>query len=319
MGNTFEIRRGEHDHEACIALQQTSFSEAGRIRASLRVRAAAAAAGVLLLAGAAPAWAGPAEDIVERLNALRAGPQRCGGRTLPAAPPLVPRPELARAEGGSAAALQRSAAALGFVSARVQLFNVTGARDADEALALLRRDPAACEALALPALSAAGVREQGRRWRIVLAQPLLAPDLGDWREAGQQVLRLANEARSRAQRCGTQAFGAAPPLRWSDTLGAAAQAHSADMARRNYFAHHSPEGAQVNERAQRAGYDWRSIGENIAFGAGSARQVVQGWLDSPGHCRNLMDPGFADMGAAYALNPGSDGAIYWTQVLGRRR
>lgn len=288
-------------------------------RAGLRACAAALAAAAALLAGAATARAAPAEEVVDQLNALRAEPQRCGGRTLPAAPPLVPRPELARAEGDSAAALQRSVAAQGFVSARVQLFNVSGARDADEALSLLRRDPAACEALALPAFSAVGVRTEGRRWRIVLAQPLLAPDLGDWREAGLQVLNLANEARARPQRCGTQAFGAAPPLRWSDTLGAAAQAHSADMARRNYFAHRSPEGAQVNERAQRAGYDWQGIGENIAFGAGSARQVVQGWLDSPGHCRNLMDPGFADMGAAYALNPGSDGAIYWTQVLGRRR
>ena len=277
-------------------------------RAALLVAAACAAL---------PAAATPAQDFVTLLNEQRARPQLCDGRRLPAAPPLADRAELAQAQGDSAAALRRTLGQAGFLTASLQLLTLSGPRDAAQALALLRGRPRACELLSAPEFSAIGVRQEGTRWRVLMAQPLLAPDLGDWREAGRQVLALANAARQQPRRCGTQAVAAAPPLRWSEALGAAAQAHSADMARRGYFAHRSPEGSLVNQRALRAGYDWRSIGENIAFGAGSAPQVVQGWLDSPGHCRNLMDPAFTDMGAAYVLNPASEGTIYWTQVLGR--
>ncbi|NML16808.1 CAP domain-containing protein [Azohydromonas caseinilytica] len=285
-----------------------------RLAWALRRLAAAAAAGTAALAGAAPA-----QDFVRLLNEQRARPQLCGPRQLPAAALLVERAELALAEGDTAEALRRALGQAGFPAARVQWFTVSGPRDARQALALLRGQVRACEALAAPEFSAIGVRQEGSRWRIVMAQPLLAPDLGDWREAGRQVLALANAARAQPRRCGAQLFAAAPPLRWNDALGTAAQAHSADMARRDYFEHRSPEGSLVNQRALRAGYAWRRIGENIAFGMGAAPQAVQGWLDSPGHCRNLMDPAFTEMGAAYAVNPASGGAIYWTQVLAHPR
>ncbi|WP_157267287.1 CAP domain-containing protein [Azohydromonas aeria] len=271
------------------------------------------------LAGLPGARAAPADDLAALLNEARRQPQRCGERTLPPAPALARRDALERAEGDDAAALRRALGAAGFPAARVQVFTASGPRDAARVLALLRGDAGTCAALADPELTAVGVRQQGTRWRIVLAQPLLAADLGDWRQAGRQVLALANAARATPRRCGGEPMAAAPPLRWNEALGTAALAHSADMARRRYFEHRSPEGAAVDERARRAGYDWRRVGENIAFGTGSARHTVQGWIDSPGHCRNLMDPAFAEMGAAYALSPGSDAAIYWTQVFGTAR
>lgn len=91
------------------------------------------------------------------------------------------------------------------------------------------------------------------------------------------------------------------------------------MAAHNYFSHRGKDGSLAGVRATRDGYDWRGIGENIAAGQGSAQQVVAGWLASPSHCFNIMHPDFTEMGAAYAVNPQSDAAIYWTQVFGSPR
>ena len=105
---------------------------------------------------------------------------------------------------------------------------------------------------------------------------------------------------------------------WNEALAEAALAHSRDMASRDYFSHADPSGASVRQRATRAGYRWRYVGENIAAGLGSPEQVVAGWLASPGHCANLMSPDFVDMGAAYAVEPASKLDIYWTQTFGAR-
>lgn len=89
-------------------------------------------------------------------------------------------------------------------------------------------------------------------------------------------------------------------------------------AAQRYFRHEARDGSVAGDRALLAGYRWRRIGENIAAGQENPEQVVAGWLGSPGHCANIMDPGFADMGAAYAINPASRrGSIFWTQVFAR--
>ncbi|EPN53988.1 hypothetical protein A244_16354, partial [Pseudomonas syringae pv. actinidiae ICMP 18807] len=72
-------------------------------------------------------------------------------------------------------------------------------------------------------------------------------------------------------------------------------------------------------RAELAGYVGQQIGENIAAGQDTARKVVDGWLVSPGHCANLMSPGFRDLGAAYAMDPKSDAGIYWTAMFGAQQ
>lgn len=56
------------------------------------------------------------------------------------------------------------------------------------------------------------------------------------------------------------------------------------------------------KRASRAGYRWRAIAENIAAGQMNAAVAVQGWLNSRGHCANLMSPVYTEMGAAFAVN-----------------
>ena len=69
-----------------------------------------------------------------------------------------------------------------------------------------------------------------------------------------------------------------PPLRSNDRLDQAAQRHAQDMLARHYFAHESPEGQTVRERARAAGYDWRAVGENIAEGQLSVDEVMDTWM-----------------------------------------
>jgi uncharacterized protein YkwD len=62
------------------------------------------------------------------------------------------------------------------------------------------------------------------------------------------------------------------------------------------------------------------VGENIASGQRTVEDAVASWLDSPGHCANIMNPAFTDMGAAYAIDPRNrNRTAYWTQVFGTPR
>ena len=154
----------------------------------------------------------------------------------------------------------------------------------------------------------------------MLANPLVLPDLPGWEEAGQQVLVGVNRARAQARTCGTQAFAPAPPVSWNQQLGLAALGHSTNMAEGHYFSHTEKNGSQPADRVTRAGYAWRLVGENIASGNRTPQDAVQAWLDSPGHCANIMNPGFMEMGAAYAINPGNENRTpYWTQVFAKPR
>lgn len=82
-----------------------------------------------------------------------------------------------------------------------------------------------CEVLLSPQFSEIGISRDSRTWRVVLAQPLLSPNLGDSFEAGKEVLELVNKARSAPRSCGTQRFGSAPGIEWNTKLASAALAH----------------------------------------------------------------------------------------------
>ena len=68
-----------------------------------------------------------------------------------------------------------------------------------------------------------------------------------------------------------------------------------------------------------SGYRETLVGENIAYGPKSADEVVRGWLDSPGHCENIMDVRFSEVGIAYAAGSGSKPGLYWVQVFAAPR
>jgi len=110
-----------------------------------------------------------------------------------------------------------------------------------------------------------------------------------------------------------------PALKSNPKLDAAAQRHAGDMLARAYFAHESPEGKTVRERARAAGYDWRAIGENIAEGQLSVAEVMETWMNSPGHRRNILDKGFKELGVGLALGRSGDGyQVEWVQAFGTR-
>lgn len=135
-----------------------------------------------------------------------------------------------------------------------------------------------------------------------------APASRPWTE----MLDAVNAARTAGQTCGDALFAPAPPLVWNGRLETAATRHTTDMAEHEHFAHTGTDGSGPGDRATRAGYSWRVVGENIARGQPTVDEVVSDWLASPGHCRNLMDPRFAEMGAA-------EQDEYWTQLFALAR
>ncbi|MEO8064458.1 MAG: CAP domain-containing protein [Pseudomonadota bacterium] len=133
-----------------------------------------------------------------------------------------------------------------------------------------------------------------------------------------RVVELVNVARSKGRKCGAEKFAAAQPLSTSRQLDDAAGDHARNMARRNFFAHRGADGSQPKDRVLRAGYGSRLTGENIAFGPESAEEVVAGWLASPGHCANIMEPEFQHIGVGVATGS-KRGRIYWVQDFGAPR
>ncbi len=255
--------------------------------------------------------------LVGLINAYRSEPQSCQGERIDAIGPLAPDAALARVKPGTGGNLLEAAREQGYQAARVEVIRVSGPANAAATMKLIRERY--CRQLLSQRYAQIGVSRTGVTWQILLARPVVSADLGEWGQAGREILRLTNSARAQGRTCGDRRFSAAPALAWMPDLGAAALAHSRDMANRNYFRHRAKDGSEVGDRASDQGYRWRRVGENIAAGQGSAEQAVSAWLSSPPHCANLMQPDFREMGAAYAVNPNSDSTIYWTQVFGTRK
>ena len=100
------------------------------------------------------------------------------------------------------------------------------------------------------------------------------------------------------------------PVAENRRLAAAAEAHAADMARRRTMSHTGTGGTTVADRIRAQGYCYRLAAENVAWGYGSLPEVMAGWMQSPGHRRNIMASGAAEFG----LGESGD---YWALVLAR--
>lgn len=134
----------------------------------------------------------------------------------------------------------------------------------------------------------------------------------------QAMLDALNEFRSQAQTCGDRGtFPAAAPLTWNCKAEQAALAHSVDMANNDFFSHTGSDGSSTGTRLSRASYAWNAWGENIAAGVTSPLAALQLWINSPGHCTNLMSPMFIHLGAARSSSNASTYGTYWTQVFAR--
>lgn len=131
-----------------------------------------------------------------------------------------------------------------------------------------------------------------------------APAKTDIEIAEARVFELTNAER---------ATHGCPALAADDRLAAAARAHSADMAARDYFDHVSQDGRSFVDRVKAAGYPSPGA-ENIAAGQRTPEDVVKGWMDSPGHRANILNCGLKALGVGLARG-GSYGR-YWTQNFG---
>jgi uncharacterized protein YkwD len=262
---------------------------------------------------AIPAMAGDESQLIESINSYRSQPQRCGSQASNELPPLSADPRL-RLRATGAVDLQQAMASASYPMVNVQAITLNGPRDAASAMKAIQES--FCQVVLDPQFVDVGVSRDDRDWRIVLARPLLSAKLGDAQSEGQKLLSELNVARSQARQCGGQAFAAAAPLAWNATLGTIAQDHSRDMANNNYFDHKDRDGRTPGDRAELAGYSGQQVGENIAAGQDTVHKVVEGWLASPGHCANLMNPQYQELGAAYATDPKSSAGIYWTAMFG---
>lgn len=128
------------------------------------------------------------------------------------------------------------------------------------------------------------------RWLIVFALLAASSCLAQENsEADAKLLfRLANQARVQVGR---------KPLRWSDQLAQAALAHTQRMVRKGQLSHQFSGEPDLGVRLANAGSHFDAYAENVGF-AGSAKEVHNGWMHSPGHRRNLLDPSYGSIGIA---------------------
>jgi uncharacterized protein YkwD len=282
-------------------------------RASLP--AALLAATLLATLALAPAHA---DELADLINAYRAAPGSCQGAPAAPAAPLAAEPALSRIWIGPATFLESALKRIGYAADHADAISVSGPQDAREAMDAIRARY--CRTLLSDGYSAVGTAHRGAEWQVVLAHREDIPPLPDQQAAGDDILRLVNAARAQPRACGSQHFGAAGPLRWNPALAEAALAHSSELAAHHYFSHVERNGSAPADRVARTGYAWSRVGENIAAGQRSALEAVQGWLDSPGHCANIMNPAFTETGAAYAVSPdNANRTAYWTQEFARPR
>jgi uncharacterized protein YkwD len=289
--------------------------------------------GVAILIGSLSATAPARADTLAAVQILREG--GCGG--------LLPQVARVRhnalldlaAEQWAAAGVAPATAAerSGYEARTVAGLHISGRESST--LQLLRRS--ACRTVMDQHLQDLGVYHRGLDTWIVLAsaynvptqsrtaviaEPARAPTGAEPTNTSglaERALQLVNEVRSRGTRCGERTFGPAPPMRLSGTLADVAIGHANDMAEHNYFEHVDPAGRSPADRVRAVGYREKLVGENIAYGPQSVDEVVRGWLDSPGHCENIMDPRFAEMGLAFAAGQSSRRGLFWVQLMAAPR
>jgi uncharacterized protein YkwD len=270
-------------------------------------------------ASAPAAHAGEAEQLLALVNAWRAAPATCQGRMRPAVPALAPQRLLSGIALRPRTILLSVLDQAGYNAEVADAVNVEGPTDARAAFEALRESY--CATLGSTRYSDIGAHQAGNEWTVVLATPVpnpveLLPNLDT---SAREVLDATNTARATGRQCGDTWMGAAPPVAWNAQLAAAALAHSQDMAEQSYFSHVNRRRQEVPQRAEAQGYSWRNIAENISRGQVSAQEAVNGWINSPGHCKNLMNPRFTEMGAGVAIHQAKHPNAYWTQVFATPR
>ncbi len=137
-----------------------------------------------------------------------------------------------------------------------------------------------------------------------------------WSGLEDEIAAIVNQRRSEGADCGSEGtFSAVGPLTMNPALRCAARVHSRQMVMMEFFDHVTPWGEEPWDRIEAAGYNYAAAGENIAAGNPTAAATMQQWMDSDGHCANIMSAEFTEIGVGYF--PGGGLGHMWTQVFGR--
>lgn len=160
---------------------------------------------------------------------------------------------------------------------------------------------------------AAGYGESDTTYRHYWAIGFAAPAIENLDALVAEVVRLVNIERG---------IHGAPALAISRELNKSARFHANFMAENDCFNHLCPNEPNLGKRARNAGYEWRAVAENIAAGQEDAAEVVAGWMTSPGHRKNILNPRYKEIGIGYVLLDRDGGKVamrhYWVQNFGAR-
>lgn len=135
-------------------------------------------------------------------------------------------------------------------------------------------------------------------------QKITIPNIDDVKVLENEVIRLVNAERTKN---GLQ------PLKANWELSRVARYKSQDMINKNYFAHNSPTYGSPFKMMESFGIRFSAAGENIAMGQQSAQQVMNSWMNSPGHRSNILSPSYSQIGVGVAKD--RYGRLYWTQMF----
>src|SRR5579862_8656156 len=242
---------------------------------------------ILLLLWAALGPLRAAAGVIDAVNSVRrhgCGPQPVRVAALHASTRLA---AVARqlAEGAELRQAEQRAGYHAASSFSVHISNVPASGDVAQLIGAHY-----CEQISNAAFREFGSWQRGGEVWLALAEPFAPPRARDQGGISRRVLELTNVARARARRCGATSFEAAPALSADPTLEHAAAQYARQMAEHGFMSHTGRDGSSPAERITRSGYRWREVGENLASGVMTADTVVAGWLQSPEHCANLMDP-----------------------------
>jgi uncharacterized protein YkwD len=163
--------------------------------------------------------------------------------------------------------------------------------------------------LSLPSDSVRASRPRRVLWRSVANTS--SPSLGEATQIERRAFEMTNTARLQ---------NGLAPLVWDPALCRMARIHSENMVRLGYFAHETPDGLHLKDRAHAVGIPhFRVLGENIAYNQGyddPGAFAVQRWLISPGHRANILSNEFEQAAIGSFVAP--DGTVYLTQEFIRR-
>jgi len=100
-------------------------------------------------------------------------------------------------------------------------------------------------------------------------------------------------------------------LKVNTKLSGVAEKKAEDMRDRNYFSHTSPTYGSPFDMMKQFGISYSSAGENIAKGQRTPADVMNGWMNSPGHKANILNSSYTEIGVGYVTD--SNGTTYWVQ------